>query len=332
MCERGERPVKYRSAWIFLSLCFCLALGVLAVGAKPAKNQALLAANRLSVDRKFAEAIEKYKQAIVIEPKNPDCYQMYGRTLALMGLAGEAIDQYKMALKLRANAELYNDLGVALVVNDNVAEGANSLKKAVELEPKYIGAYNNLGAALQKLGDYKQAYEAFLTSLKMQPTNPVIQKRLQMAKAKMASSKHFDFAAVSSPDSLINKVGSTPVITPDKLQPPVSKTTGTNSLPPVPSRAEFSGPNGISKSLPEEKAVTIPELNTPRTRNDLQAEPRLQDKLPALMPADETTRTALPEVPNSVSQPTKSTTDVDALSPAKLPQKGESADNQERAD
>lgn len=180
-------------------------------------NDALLSANKLAVNRKYSEAIEKYKEAITLNPKNPDCYHMYGRTLALMGLAYEAIAQYRLAYELKpSSAELCNDIGVALVVNDNITHGANFLKRATMLNTRYVSAYNNLGVALQKLGDYRQAEEAFLSSLKLQPTNPVIQKRHQLLKEKLSSTRHFEFNRDVSLDEVLAEAL-------DPVQQPVPK-------------------------------------------------------------------------------------------------------------
>lgn len=54
------------------------------------------------------------------------------------------------------------------------------LKRAIDLDPTYVRAWNNLGAARAMLGDAVGAREAFETSLKHDPDNAVAQQNLQM--------------------------------------------------------------------------------------------------------------------------------------------------------
>jgi tetratricopeptide (TPR) repeat protein len=182
-----------------LSLSILLSAGFFAqaqAAAPPRKSMVLFnQANSLSGRNKFKEAIEKYKEAIQLEPGNAFFYHMYGLTLAHMGLLQDAVTQYKQSMSLTSNpsAALYNDLGVALANLGDYAESACNLKKAVTINPKFIAAYNNLGVALENLGDYKQAREVFKTSLKLQPTNKVIEIRHQKVSTKVGESKPFDY-------------------------------------------------------------------------------------------------------------------------------------------
>lgn len=214
------------------------------------KNPALSEANALSMARKYTDAIQKYKIAVEKEPGNYICFQMYGRTLAKMGMIDEAIEQYKKGLKLKpSDAELYNDIGVALVVNDRPGDGARFLKRATQLMPKYIAAYNNLGVALQKIEDYVQAKEAFTFSIKLQPTNAQIQKRLQAVTEKLASTKPFNFGEPVGPNSL------------DK--PPAPPPTSTTATTEQDTSAQNSAAKPADATSPDEKKEPSPTENPP---------------------------------------------------------------------
>ncbi|MBY0356907.1 MAG: tetratricopeptide repeat protein [Candidatus Obscuribacterales bacterium] len=217
--------MKFRCLCLLLSLASSLGSVAWSAEGRASRNEVLHCANKLSIERRYSEALEKYKEAIALNPKNPDCYHMYGRTLALMGLINEALEQYQTALRLKpGSAELYNDMGVASVMNEDLAKGANLLHQATKLNPHYAAAYNNLGVALQKLGDYKQAGDSFLASLKLQPTNPVIQKRYQIAKSRLNISRHFDFNA----EPILAATAAVPVniSSQEKALPPASVSPG----------------------------------------------------------------------------------------------------------
>lgn len=191
------------SSAVLMTMVCATPPSVAATAKKPAgkasvidRNPALSKANALSLDRKYTEAIEQYKLAVTKDPGNFQCFQMYGRTLAKMGMIDEALEQYQKGFRIKGNdAELCNDIGVALFVNDRYGDGARYLRKATQLSPRYIAAYNNLGVALQKLGDFNQARDAYMTSLKLQPTNNQIQKRLDAILPRLSESKSFEFGA-----------------------------------------------------------------------------------------------------------------------------------------
>ncbi|MEI8189137.1 MAG: tetratricopeptide repeat protein [candidate division NC10 bacterium] len=74
----------------------------------------------------------------------------------------------------------------------NLNQGARAetvLKKAVELDPKYLLARRNLGRALLKNGKAALAVEEFEECLRLQPDDAPSQKYLQEAKTALAKSK-----------------------------------------------------------------------------------------------------------------------------------------------
>lgn len=197
--------------------------------AAKAQNAAFNQANSLAGHSQYKQAIEKYKQALAQEPNNAAIHHMYGRTMALMGLLPSAVDEYRIALKLQKapNSELENDIGVALAANDEPAEAAIHLKKAVTMNPKFIAAFNNLGVALARVGDYRAARDAFQASLKMQPTNKYISQKLNDVTAKLGMSKHFDFT-MPKPDA---PAATTTAVTPPAEQTPDGTESGAMANP-----------------------------------------------------------------------------------------------------
>ena len=65
----------------------------------------------------------------------------------------EAIGQFQKALEINPNyAEAHNNLGNALLQKGQVDEAMAQYQKALEINPNYAEAHNNLGDALFKKG------------------------------------------------------------------------------------------------------------------------------------------------------------------------------------
>jgi Flp pilus assembly protein TadD len=58
-------------------------------------------------------------------------------------------------------------------------------KRAVELQPGYVTAWNNLGDALEQLKDVKGAMAAYEESLTLSPGNQVAENRLTEIKRRL---------------------------------------------------------------------------------------------------------------------------------------------------
>lgn len=157
-------------------LVICLALSLLPAFAQEAS---LRQANLAAGSGNFDKALSLYEQVGQKEDNNPSFHHMYGRTLALKGDITAAIAHYRKAVKLKGNdAELLNDLGVALSVNAEPEEAVYYLRRAIAANNKFVAAYNNLGATLMHQHDYAAAAAAFKESLKLQPRNEAIKKKL----------------------------------------------------------------------------------------------------------------------------------------------------------
>lgn len=230
--------MRVRNSLVLSFIAF--SLGVLpAVAAGAAQHPSFALANSLAGHGNYKQAVEEYKKALAAQPGNPKVHHMYGRTLALMGLLQSAVDEYRVVLKLnggKKDAELENDIGVALaaVGSDDLPEAAIHLKNAVTLNPKFIAAYNNLGVALSRLGDYRAARDVFAQSLKMQPTNKSIEKKLADMNGKLAQSKHFDYAMPKPAEvKPAETTAVTPPATPADVKPVEQAPAAVVTTPPV---------------------------------------------------------------------------------------------------
>ncbi|HLW69168.1 MAG TPA: tetratricopeptide repeat protein [Candidatus Binataceae bacterium] len=93
-----------------------------------------------------------------------------GNYLLLSGNTIEAIAEYKEALRLNPNdAEVDNDLALALNTNGQHDEAITQLKEALRLEPGLAAAHNNLGAAFDVEGRHDAAIPEYREALRLNP-------------------------------------------------------------------------------------------------------------------------------------------------------------------
>ena len=82
----------------------------------------------------------------------------------------KAINSYEKAIELNPNyPEAYNNLGNILQELGDSNEAKKCLEKAIELNPNYGTAYNNLGNVLQELGDSNEGKICFEKAIKLNP-------------------------------------------------------------------------------------------------------------------------------------------------------------------
>ncbi|HXB55739.1 MAG TPA: tetratricopeptide repeat protein [Vicinamibacteria bacterium] len=88
------------------------------------------------------------------------------------GRADMAIDEFKKAIKLDPkNPYFYKGLGQALAQKQKFADATEAFKKALELNPYYTDVRNDLGSALILAGNREEGKKEFLAAFN-DPTNP----------------------------------------------------------------------------------------------------------------------------------------------------------------
>ncbi|PLW48330.1 hypothetical protein PCANC_00611 [Puccinia coronata f. sp. avenae] len=113
------------------------------------------AGNQLVSQRQFSAAIEKYTEAIQLDPTNPVYYSNRAAAQSQLGAHNEAIDD---ALK------------------------------ALEVDPGFAKAYSRLGHGYFSSGQYEKAVEAYEKGLELEPDNATIRNSLATAKSKVKAS------------------------------------------------------------------------------------------------------------------------------------------------
>ena len=131
-----------------------------------AGNQAW-AANRL------AEAEDRYRQALLLDPDLPEAHNNLGSLLFDTGRIYEAELSYRTALAHRTDfPEAHYNLANVLYQQEQQAASLLEYRAALALRPNYAEAYNNLGRTLQELGQLAEADEALGRALALAPELP----------------------------------------------------------------------------------------------------------------------------------------------------------------
>lgn len=82
----------------------------------------------------------------------------------------------------RSDAKSQLQFGVQVVEHGLWREAIYRWEKAVELDPRYAAAYNNLAVAYEREGQPEKARKAYQKALDLEPNNPVIRQNFDLFK------------------------------------------------------------------------------------------------------------------------------------------------------
>lgn len=99
--------------------------------------------------------------------------------LALALLAGSAA---VAAADQREDARSQVEFGIAVAQKGLWQEAVYRWERAVEIDPTYAAAYNNLGIAYEQTGRFEQAGKAYEKALELEPQNLSIQQNYDLFK------------------------------------------------------------------------------------------------------------------------------------------------------
>jgi tetratricopeptide (TPR) repeat protein len=119
---------------------------------------------------KNSEAIDHYKMAIKIKPDYALAHNNLGIALVAEGKIEEAISHFKMAIKIKPNfAEAYSNLGSALSAEGKIEEAISHYKMAIKIKPNFAKAHYNLGIDLVAERKIEEAISHFKMAIKIKP-------------------------------------------------------------------------------------------------------------------------------------------------------------------
>jgi Flp pilus assembly protein TadD len=97
-------------------------------------------------------------------------------TLALLFVVGVATPR----ADARSDARDQVAFGIEVAQLDLWNEALYRWQRAVELDPSYAPAWNNLGIGFEHEGRFDEAREAYETALDLDPDNPIIEQNFDM--------------------------------------------------------------------------------------------------------------------------------------------------------
>src|SRR5678815_3202984 len=86
----------------------------------------------------------------------------------LLGLASPALADK------RSEAKEHVDFGIAVAQRGLWREASTQWEQAVEVDPSYAAAWNNLGIGYEQLGRFDDARKAYEKALELEPNNQMI--------------------------------------------------------------------------------------------------------------------------------------------------------------
>ena len=119
----------------------------------------------------LGKATEAARKAVTLDDNNSDAHILITFIFLARKEHEKAIAEAKRAITLNPNsAEAYHMLGIILFYSDRAVEGIGFIKKAIRLNPFPTGYYLNfLGVAYTGAKQYEEAIEAYKKSIKREP-------------------------------------------------------------------------------------------------------------------------------------------------------------------
>lgn len=128
------------------------------------------------------EAAGHFTEAFHLDPADPQaCYNL-GYALARVGRPDEALPHLRRALVLKPDyAEAHHELGLAFAGTGQMSEAIRQLSEAARLRPNSLKAHNDLGVAFAMQGRWDEAIRSFSAALRIQHEDAEVHTNLGMA-------------------------------------------------------------------------------------------------------------------------------------------------------
>jgi tetratricopeptide (TPR) repeat protein len=127
------------------------------------------------------KALEAYTSYLALQPGSAGAAFNQAWYLARDGQFEAAISLYRRALELGIDQPEEVHLNIGNLYMDHLGENEKAreeFQKALALNPRYVGAYHNLGNLAEQLGDRAQAAACFTKCLEIDPANESALARL----------------------------------------------------------------------------------------------------------------------------------------------------------
>ncbi len=135
----------------------------------------------LQRENKVTQAIDLYRLALKLNPDSVQALSSLGNALAQTGHLDAAIACYNRALAVTPTLpEVLNSLGLVHQQKQQHMVAQTCFEKSVALDPTYIEPRNNLGNLYRDLADYDNAIAQYQQALALKPDHSVINYNLAL--------------------------------------------------------------------------------------------------------------------------------------------------------
>jgi tetratricopeptide (TPR) repeat protein len=200
----GSRVWRSIGRWGWRALAACMLITCLSASLDTYVTANYFAGNTLVSRGLPDEAIERFLQALAIEPQYSGAYEGLGNALVQKGHAADAIAEYEKAIEIRPDlietrynlghcyyetgriqdciaqdqivlkqdpnfVKARNDLASCFLLENRIAEALAQLQKAVQIAPDFADARNNLGFCLLRAGRVPEAIAQFQQAVELDP-------------------------------------------------------------------------------------------------------------------------------------------------------------------
>lgn len=120
------------------------------------------------------EAVEDYRKAVALEPRDPKLH--YSLAIALAKLGDRAGEQRELIRGIELDpkfSQAHNQLGSSLLLDGKLADAEREFRKAVDSDPQSADVLNNLGTALGREGKNAEAEAFFRRAVTIDPQAPL---------------------------------------------------------------------------------------------------------------------------------------------------------------
>jgi tetratricopeptide (TPR) repeat protein len=131
----------------------------------------------------FKDEITFWEDVVKKSPDMVMAHNNLGNIYNRIGGTGEAIEEYKTALRLNPNdAYVLNNLGNMYAIEGRIGDAIEKYKAALKLNPNITEIRYNLGVAYRQKGFINEAIDEFRTVLKIQPDFAAARQNLESLK------------------------------------------------------------------------------------------------------------------------------------------------------
>jgi tetratricopeptide (TPR) repeat protein len=185
----AERVWRKRSPWQAMALATALVILICLYGA-----------GTINRNKVWKDSKSLWLDALRKSPESAQPYNALGDALRLENRAGEAVEYYKLGLRMNPNnPNIEANIGLSYAALGQVDQAIRHLEQAIRLMPGYGEAYNNLGVAYIQKGQIDAAIRMFQTALRLKPNLANAHYNLGLA---MSSISETDKAIAQYEDAL----------------------------------------------------------------------------------------------------------------------------------